>query len=897
MKNFETAAKTAAAFAAFISCFAASQVRADWTLTTTGDYPSMTDGNGHTIYVTVLDAAARTLRLGRFDVTGVALDGSDANKANRTSALSTGGEKKDVGWGTLDLVSPITEAGSSDTWTITEIGAGAFMNQHDKFTGTLNLSTVKKIGDAAFMYDNGFTEVILSSELEEIGAGAFCGAYRAVINLSTATNLKKIGAGAFANHSAYGGDDAPLLYPRLELTSIEEIGGRAFAMEDPVRDVQELVVGPNLKVLTSTGADMGGNSGTGSPFVGMTKLKSLAFQGPAPETLDKNVFDVNGASFYLVFEDEYIAGWVEKLGGTLDASGTLLTSAAGKKIKVGEYWKDWDGWLLDNADEGAETIIYDFAHELRVKVLDADNRELRLGRLDLEDTTWGNTKNSEATAEVIGGNSNWQMNLSKPITLPGSDKAWTIVEVGAWAFKDNKDIKSVDGGLDLTHVRKIGNGAFMYSQALRRVLLSPELEWVGNSAFAGANNTLVLDFDGTTPDVIDGKAPALKFIGASAFAHHSRWGDGSPTLPANIELPAIEVIQGRAFARAKGVQTVVLGPNLKFLGGETDSGTGNIDLVISNNRFDLGAFAGLDGLTKVTFQSPVPESGVPGTTFAQKDYDGANPENAAEIKKLGGAVTSKVSVEVPVESATAWAKAIELLPKEGNNISRVTVDDIKLDQGTLDFTPVVGVTEIKASLTNTIIPVKYNSLLTGENVTADALVCTDELPAGTQLYVFQDNKYTGWLLERGAWTPAAEVSTADGVSSISIGIPAEDQTLAAGSAIWLVFPEKPDNLKVYIYGQVVTPLESTIIAGKTNLLANPTANTIDISAQLKPAKGDKFALIGDTYVGEYVYSGTDWWLRKADGTLEKNNITLPRVGANSGFWYYSKGAEDVTIKW
>ena len=95
----------------------------------------------------------------------------------------------------------------------------------------------------------------------------------------------------------------------------------------------------------------------------------------------------------------------------------------------------------------------------------------------------------------------------------------------------------------------------------------------------------------------------------------------------------------------------------------------------------------------------------------------------------------------------------------------------------------------------------------------------------------------------------------------------------------------------------MTPLESTIIAGKTNLLANPTANTIDISAQLKPAKGDKFALIGDTYVGEYVYSGTDWWLRKADGTLEKNNITLPRVGANSGFWYYSKGAEDVTIKW
>ena len=81
------------------------------------------------------------------------------------------------------------------------------------------------------------------------------------------------------------------------------------------------------------------------------------------------------------------------------------------------------------------------------------------------------------------------------------------------------------------------------------------------------------------------------------------------------------------------------------------------------------------------------------------------------------------------------------------------MDDVELDQGTLDFTPVVGVTEVKASLKNTIIPVKYNSLLTGGDVTADALVCTDELPAGTQLYVFQDNKYTGWLLERGAWTP------------------------------------------------------------------------------------------------------------------------------------------------
>ena len=96
----------------------------------------------------------------------------------------------------------------------------------------------------------------------------------------------------------------------------------------------------------------------------------------------------------------------------------------------------------------------------------------------------------------------------------------------------------------------------------------------------------------------------------------------------------------------------------------------------------------------------------------------------------------------------------------------------------------------------------------------------------------------------------------------------------------------------------MTPLESKIIAGKTNLLANPTdAEVADIGAKLSPVKGDKFIPISDTYGGEYVYSGDAWWLIGSDGKINKN-AALPALPVNGGFWYVrSAGAADATIAW
>lgn len=229
------------------------------------------------------------------------------------------------------------------------------------------------------------------------------------------------------------------------------------------------------------------------------------------------------------------------------------------------------------------------------------------------------------------------------------------------------------------------------------------------------------------------------------------------------------------------------------------------------------------------------------------------------------------------------------------------------------YSPKVGVTEITATLQNTIVPVKFSSLVDTSNIKAKDLVHPQGIPNGTMLYVFVDNAYKGFMMSFGAWIALPSASTASGTSIT----PADaDQVAVKGTALWLSFPKDggsvqlPTNGKFYIFGQVIDAPKSVIVKGAakapvSNLLCNPTGAEVaagDLATKLGaiPQVGDKIVPIVATYAGEYVYAGAGegkgWWHMAPDGTITRNSVVLPAIPKDGGFWYVSKGGEGE-ISW
>lgn len=229
------------------------------------------------------------------------------------------------------------------------------------------------------------------------------------------------------------------------------------------------------------------------------------------------------------------------------------------------------------------------------------------------------------------------------------------------------------------------------------------------------------------------------------------------------------------------------------------------------------------------------------------------------------------------------------------------------------YSPKVGVTEITATLQNTIVPVKFSSLVDASNIKAKDLVHPQGIPENTQLYVFvnngDNNTYMSFLMnDRNEWIALDAASTASGF------IPADQSQVAVvGSALWLVFPSNTDltNKKVYIFGQVEDSLTSTIVPGKSNLLCNPTTETVVGQALINKitgaTRGDTISPLGSSFSGNYIYNGTVWmhvYQNDSGATVidkgTNNEGTLPSLIANQGFWYVSKaqtGGENKTIQW
>jgi hypothetical protein len=227
-----------------------------------------------------------------------------------------------------------------------------------------------------------------------------------------------------------------------------------------------------------------------------------------------------------------------------------------------------------------------------------------------------------------------------------------------------------------------------------------------------------------------------------------------------------------------------------------------------------------------------------------------------------------------------------------------------------DYQPItVGVTTITPTTQNTIIPVPYTSIGSSADVSVHDLVKAANLPTGTMLCYFDGAGYTAWKKNAsGAWdTP--EISTLGGVD---VAPESSTITVSVGSALWIVFPDDTtlNQQSIVVYGSPAAVTNSTIVANKINLLANPTTVTVSGStlatklsaiAQVK----DTILPIGESFAGSYVYGGAEnGWVHivpnsnGGTGSSYVKNAPLPDLAANQGFWYVSKTAgPDKEIAW
>lgn len=223
------------------------------------------------------------------------------------------------------------------------------------------------------------------------------------------------------------------------------------------------------------------------------------------------------------------------------------------------------------------------------------------------------------------------------------------------------------------------------------------------------------------------------------------------------------------------------------------------------------------------------------------------------------------------------------------------------------FSPEIGVTTLSLTQKNNIVPVQFTSLGNGGPVSAGEIVCTNNIPLTSHLYVYDaESGYTVWELQQSGWVGLDVMAdtTMDGLPIPSGD--ADSKTIAAGSAIWLSFPEssKPTSgspVLVSVYGKVATSTNVTIVAGKSNLLCNPTASAKSLDAVLSGktlSNGDTIQLIEETFSANYVYLSTaSSWYKIEPGKAPAKVDSLPALGQYQGVWYKSNGSSNIEITW
>ena len=207
----------------------------------------------------------------------------------------------------------------------------------------------------------------------------------------------------------------------------------------------------------------------------------------------------------------------------------------------------------------------------------------------------------------------------------------------------------------------------------------------------------------------------------------------------------------------------------------------------------------------------------------------------------------------------------------------------------------VGVTAITSSKRHTIVSVPYTELGTGGNICVSNLIKTANLDLGDIVYVFSGTQYKGWILAENGdnvkyWNPLIGVNK-DGVSVVT---PSGDETMAAGTAIWLVKAAEPQSaFTFYVYGNAYESAPTTQIAVGNNLVANPcqaTANFVFPNA----TAGDTITVPNDYGAPTiYTYDGSTWYT-KGSTRFAAPVAGQPSLAAGHGFWYKAQTAGIMT---
>lgn len=237
----------------------------------------------------------------------------------------------------------------------------------------------------------------------------------------------------------------------------------------------------------------------------------------------------------------------------------------------------------------------------------------------------------------------------------------------------------------------------------------------------------------------------------------------------------------------------------------------------------------------------------------------------------------------------------------------------------------MGTIAVNGTSNSTIVAVAFKELgVEGTDVSAANIVSTRNLAAGDQLFIYQktanqnDDRYVAWkLVEKDpgssssylAWEKVEMISVgSEGQESQNPGPGATEVTVPVGSGFWLIRQPKEGRdmtRPFYIFGACATPSATNAAHGATSLMGNPCM-TNAAPTVANAAEGDSIQLKterGVLNVFTYKTVPKDQTLKWC-GTVNTNGtpsvyaeVTPPTIPAGAGFWYVSKGAEDVTFTW
>ena len=206
----------------------------------------------------------------------------------------------------------------------------------------------------------------------------------------------------------------------------------------------------------------------------------------------------------------------------------------------------------------------------------------------------------------------------------------------------------------------------------------------------------------------------------------------------------------------------------------------------------------------------------------------------------------------------------------------------------------VDVIAIDSRLTNTVIAVPGLDLATGGDLAISNLVKTTNLTEGDRLLAFDGSKYDGWTLSSDkTWVRPLQKFSLNAVGEAVVDNiqDASLVTKAVGSGIWL--SRQDVSVPIYIYAQHTNTLSSTVAAGTTALLGNPSS-TSKAPTVSGCANNDKLYVPTNKFAPEtYIYKSTKWYRISGISQIEAS----PTITAGTGFWYVSTGSADVTVSW